>query len=199
MTRHYILRHGNTFDPGDTLLRIGARTDIPLSKSGWSQAQQLADWLRDELHGETPDLIVGPLLRTRQTGEVIANAFDTSLSIRIDPNLREVDYGPDEGRPESEVRARIGINAFERWEREAIVPDGWQVDACALTEVWKTALNRPVDNTQIYVTSNGVARFALAALGERPRKLRTGSAGLIEFTNRAPVLKFWDQRPDNIA
>lgn len=199
MTRHFILRHGNTFDPGDTVLRIGARTDIPLSKSGWSQAQQQADWLRDELHGETPDLIVGPLLRTRQTGEVIANAFDTSLSIRIDPNLREVDYGPDEGCPESEVRARIGITALERWENDAVVPTGWQVDAHALTEVWKSVLNRSVDKAQIYVTSNGVARFALTALGERPRKLRTGSAGLIEFANGAPVLKFWDQSPHDLA
>ena len=37
----YIVRHGNTFDPGDTLLRVGARTDLALSVSGCEQADRL--------------------------------------------------------------------------------------------------------------------------------------------------------------
>ena len=36
-------------------------------------------------------------------------------------------YGPDEGKPETEVVARIGQKALDEWERAAIVPDGWLV------------------------------------------------------------------------
>jgi len=43
MTRQlFIVRHGNTFDPGDTVTRVGARTDLPLSSSGRAQADALA-------------------------------------------------------------------------------------------------------------------------------------------------------------
>ncbi|MEL6754250.1 MAG: histidine phosphatase family protein, partial [Pseudomonadota bacterium] len=37
----YIVRHGNTFDTGDTVLRVGGRTDLPLSTSGEMQATAL--------------------------------------------------------------------------------------------------------------------------------------------------------------
>ena len=39
MSRVYIVRHGNTFDRGDVILRVGGRTDIPLSTSGIDQAK----------------------------------------------------------------------------------------------------------------------------------------------------------------
>ena len=34
MARVIICRHGNTFDKGDLVRRVGARTDLALSKSG---------------------------------------------------------------------------------------------------------------------------------------------------------------------
>ena len=41
MTDIYIVRHGNTFDKGDVVTRVGARTDLPLSRSGFAQAEAL--------------------------------------------------------------------------------------------------------------------------------------------------------------
>ncbi|HAO37083.1 MAG TPA: histidine phosphatase family protein, partial [Hyphomonas sp.] len=38
MARLIIVRHGNTFDKGDTVTRVGGRTDLPLSASGLAQA-----------------------------------------------------------------------------------------------------------------------------------------------------------------
>ena len=38
----YIVRHGNTFDKGDVVTRVGARTDLGLSSSGQTQAEALA-------------------------------------------------------------------------------------------------------------------------------------------------------------
>lgn len=40
--RLIIVRHGNTFDKGDVVTRVGGRTDIPLSVSGRAQAESLA-------------------------------------------------------------------------------------------------------------------------------------------------------------
>ncbi|MFZ4686424.1 MAG: histidine phosphatase family protein [Hyphomonadaceae bacterium] len=37
-TRIFIVRHGNTFDKGDVVTRVGGRTDLPLSTSGSAQA-----------------------------------------------------------------------------------------------------------------------------------------------------------------
>lgn len=42
-TRIIIFRHGNTFDVGDTVLRVGRRTDIPLSGSGRKQSRLLGE------------------------------------------------------------------------------------------------------------------------------------------------------------
>ena len=43
MARVIICRHGNTFDKGDLVRRVGARTDLALSKSGIKQANFLAE------------------------------------------------------------------------------------------------------------------------------------------------------------
>ena len=42
MARLFVVRHGNTFDTGDVVTRVGGRTDLPLSKSGKAQAEKLA-------------------------------------------------------------------------------------------------------------------------------------------------------------
>jgi len=47
MSRIVICRHGNTFDKGEIVTRVGARTDLPLSTSGRTQAKILAKELSD--------------------------------------------------------------------------------------------------------------------------------------------------------
>jgi broad specificity phosphatase PhoE len=42
MARLFVVRHGNTFDAGDVITRVGGRTDLPLSASGKAQAEKLA-------------------------------------------------------------------------------------------------------------------------------------------------------------
>jgi broad specificity phosphatase PhoE len=44
MTRIVIVRHGNTFEAGETPRRIGARTDLPLTADGQAQADALGRW-----------------------------------------------------------------------------------------------------------------------------------------------------------
>ena len=192
MGRVYIVRHGNTFDKGDTILRVGGTTDLPLSVSGIEQAETLAMAFKDI---EFKAAYSSDLKRTRQTAEAILGGQAYALA----EFLTEVDYGPDEGRPEAEVVARLGIEALKRWDSEAIVPQGWKVDVDGLRTAWQAFLAQcdPQANTLV-VTSNGVARFLLDVVGGDktvPLKLRTGSYGIVDLRAAGPALAGWGIRP----
>ncbi|MEP3655148.1 MAG: histidine phosphatase family protein [Litorimonas sp.] len=191
--RVYIVRHGNTFDKGDVILRVGGKTDLPLSSSGRLQAERLAEALQavDFVAAYSSDL-----KRTRQTAETLLG----QQNYRLAEFLTEIDYGPDEGLPETEVIARIGSESLKRWDEKAIPPEGWKVDVDGLTTAWKAFLAScdPRSNTLV-VTSNGVARFLLDVVASDmavPLKLRTGSYGIIDLTAKGPILVGWDIRPE---
>jgi probable phosphoglycerate mutase len=189
----YIVRHGNTFDKGDTVTRVGARTDLPLSAPGREQARALGRHFQKE--GITfSSAIAGPLMRTRQTVDAIAVEQPDKLDATIEEFLREIDYGPDENRPESEVVARIGQPALDAWETHATPPPEWTV---ALFE--RTA-GAPTGDNSLAVTSNGIARFALLAAGanehDHSLKLKTGAYGVFEIADNGTVqLVDWNIRP----
>lgn len=198
MKHLYIVRHGNTFDKGDTVLRVGGCTDLDLSTSGELQAGGLAMHFA-EFETQPVRVIAGPLKRTLQTAQAIADALGV-LNVQVDERLREIDYGPDEGKPEDEVVARLGEAALAAWESDATVPDGWEVDPEALVQVWKDLLIETHHGAGdvIAVTSNGVARFALeaaGAVGKAPMKLRTGAYGIIAVREFDLELVAWDVRP----
>ncbi len=180
--RAVIVRHGNTFAPGEPPRRIGARTDLTLVESGRAQARAL----QAHFAGVRFDrCLCSPLLRTRETAAIIAPYLDAEPA----EWLREIDHGPDEGRYEEDVTARIGREALAAWESDAIAPAGWIVDAPPRIAAWQDALS--ADITTLLVTSNGAARFARIALGLSPAKLRTGAYGDI----RDGKIAAWDIRP----
>jgi probable phosphoglycerate mutase len=193
----YIVRHGNTFDPGDTLLRVGARTDLALSVSGCEQADRLGRHFRER------DIVfssirTGPLRRTRETTDRIG-AYQRSLAdIRIEPFLKEIDYGPDEGVAESEVLARIGPAGLQAWEEAGRPPPGWIVDPPALEASWRSLFEhlQSSPGAHLVVTSNGIARFARSAIGDSgPGKLSTGGYGVIRLSAGGPEALCWNERP----
>lgn len=186
MTRRMVIvRHGDTFAPGETPRRIGARTDLPLVASGRAQAVALAaEFAERELTFDR--VLCSPLRRTRETAGIIAPGRIEAVGW-----LREIDHGPDENRTEEEVLARIGRDALDAWQRAATPPPGWQVDAEERLAAWRTIMS-DARRSILLVTSNGAARFALLALGLPPGKIRTGAYGVIEDGR----LVCWDRRPD---
>lgn len=202
MVRVYIVRHGNTFDAGDMVTRVGARTDLPLSSSGKTQAEKLAGHfglVEAEGFGEA---FVSPLRRTQETAAAILALHDNAPSPEVLEFLREVDYGPDENRPEPDVIARIGEAALQAWEDDAIAPPGWIVDPAALVQGWKdlfVRLGASDGSPVLVVTSNGTARFALQAAtsdGSHPLKLKTGAYGVVEVdADGAARVTDWNIRP----
>ncbi len=201
-TRLVIGRHGNTFDPGDVVRRVGARTDLPLSTSGRLQAERLGQALANA--NLLPDIVfTAPLLRTRQTAELALAAMPLNRNIQILPQLTEIDYGPDEGMPEIDVVTRIGAQALRNWEEEQIVPAGWLVDPEALLKMWRELATQVLDNytgkTVLCITSNGIARFALGLGAEvahrHTAKLATGAYGILKSAASGWHIENWNTRP----
>lgn len=201
MTRLVIVRHGNTFEAGEPPRRIGARTDLPLTAAGVAQAEALARHFA--ANGVSFDRVLsGELQRTRRTAEAIASG----QPIETAPFLTEIDHGPDEGQPETSVIDRIGNDAITLWETEWVAPEDWEVGAQWRLLAWREFVERVVEEhprgTILLVTSNGAARFALAALGLKPGenragvKFRTGSYGVLEVGSGADFrLLGWNIRP----
>ncbi|ANI78347.1 MULTISPECIES: histidine phosphatase family protein [Sphingobium] len=196
MRRIFIIRHGNTFESSATACRIGAGTDLLLVESGRAQADRLGQWFAAQKL-TAAHLHSSPLQRATETaariGAAIGHAPDGTL-----PWLNEIDHGPDEGRPESDVIARIGEQALTDWDERGIAPDGWTVNAEARVAAWQDWFARGGEGADLLVTSNGAARFALLALGLSPAslKLRTGAFGELAIGEDGIVtLQAWDQRP----
>ncbi len=194
MTRIIICRHANTFDKGDIVTRVGARTDLALSTSGRAQAQKLAE----ELSGfDFTQAFCSPLIRTRQTAIAI---IKPATSLQVLDFLTEIDYGIDENKPEAEVIARLGQDLLDLWDLEAIPPKGWTVDVEGLIKAWIAFFedHRNDGGDILVVTSNGIARFVLDAIKgvdpDAPRKLRTAAFGHVELSKEKTELLYWDRR-----
>lgn len=199
MARLYIVRHGNTFDKGDTVTRVGARTDLPLSVSGREQARKLAAHFAGIPFCAA---LCSPLRRTRQTARAILRQRTDSPALLIAPFLTEIDYGPDENQPEESVAARLG-SALEAWDRDGTPPPGWNVDVEEIRAGWTRLLTRAAglaeDAAALVVTSNGIARFLPDVVDRKPdeldRKLKTGAWGELSVTSSGSELLSWNQRP----
>jgi broad specificity phosphatase PhoE len=194
-TRLFVVRHGNTFDKGDIVTRVGGRTDLALSDSGKAQAEALAKHFADTPFATARS---GPLKRTRDTANAILAAQPSPPELLTDLFLREIDYGPDENRPEDDVIARIGKPALEAWERDSIVPPGWRADTAAIIGNWQELFHelRDEPGNHLVVTSNGIARFALHATNARrpDMKLATAGWGVIVLEGEEARVEAWNLR-----
>jgi probable phosphoglycerate mutase len=175
-----IVRHGNTFAPGQIATRAGAKTDIPLVEE--LRSINAAKHLLKK--GIVPDRIVAaPLMRTMQTANLIIKEMKLNTVVIPDSSFTEIDYGEDENKTEEQVRRRLGREyaksnnlsgdideseiieygkaVIDLWNSQAIVPPGWHVDVEGIISSWKSFANSINDNeTALICTSNGIIRFA---------------------------------------
>lgn len=210
MRRLIVVRHGNTFRPGETPTRVGGRTDLPLVES--DRARGAARLLRSL--GHIPgQVFAAPLKRTLQTAELILDELELALPVRPAPAFTEIDYGPDENRTEDQVRLRLGRyylaeagldvdalpeerlkergeEALALWNVRAIPPQGWRVDPEAIIAAWQSfAADIGQNESVLLVSSNGIIRYApfLLPMDERARfqaehKLKVTTGGVCVFT-----------------
>ncbi|MCY7296694.1 histidine phosphatase family protein [Alteromonas sp. a30] len=174
-TRLIIARHGNTFTPEQTPTRVGAKTDLPLVEH--ARGRNIGRYLLQ--HGLPVDVVMsGPLQRHLQTASLVCEAMGLDASqIQTRHDFNEIDYGPDEDKTEDEVMCRLGKgdltlgkNIIEKWNQQAIVPQGWLVDVEGLKQAWlelaQTLCTTHKDQTTLLVSSNGTMRFAPVITGD---------------------------------
>ena len=90
----YLLRHGET--DWNIEGRLQGRMDIPMNESGKEQIKTIGQFLKDS--GFCVDRIISsPLLRAKQTTEIISKAIDFEGNISFDELLLERSFGKLEG------------------------------------------------------------------------------------------------------
>lgn len=188
-----IVRHGNTFDKGDVVRRVGLKTDLPLSSSGLQQASQLGTHLAKQFT-KLDQIFCSDLIRTEQTANLILDNYQQQPSLQPLSLLNEIDYGIDDGKPENEVIKRIGQDALMRWEEDMKVPQGWLFDAkqrFAEIKKWLASI-QPLthDKTIMLVTSNGIARLFSLLIDDHEQFKQTHSL-------KMPTASFSHLQQDN--
>lgn len=203
MTTLLIARHGNTFEKDQIAVRVGVRTDMPLSSSGKAQAVNLGAYLRiNKIHPAA--VYCSNLKRTQETATLALKAAGISLEPKPLSIFDEIDYGPDEGKTNEAIIERIGEIALRDWENMAVVPEGWLVDTDQIIQYWQNfAANLLVEHpndTVLVVTSNGVARFApyltedfFGFTQHHKIKLATGAIGSLTYKGGEWKADYWNQ------
>ena len=148
-----------------------------------------------------------------ETAQLALNAMGSlgeKIQLYEDNSFKEIDYGPDENKTEDVVIARIGQEAIDKWNKEAIVPDGWVVDVPFIIQTWQNLAKKVAtqwkDKTVLVVSSNGIIRFAPYITGnfdafaaEHDIKVGTGCLCIFEKEDNEDNFKCvsWNVKPSN--
>ena len=200
-----LLRHGNTFEAGQTAVWVGGRTDLPLVEKGREQADNAGTAL-SRAFPQLDLIISGPLQRTRETALIVAKHFDyPPEKIVIDPRLREIDYGLWEGKSSEQIRAMSGAAELEAWEKNSKWPEGagWSSSLAEQTEKLQQFMtdvaNRNIGSALV-VSSNGI--FKLLGKWIDPSradvKMATGHISLLRSSASEFTIKGWNLAPSKL-
>lgn len=210
--RIIIVRHGNTFRSGELPTRVGAKTDIPLVEK--ERGESVGRYLKEK--NLIPDIIyASPLLRTMQTAELIIQALGIETPIIQLHDFVEIDYGIDENKTEDEVMLRLGNGDIDKgktiidtWNKDATVPDGWNVNSQQIINTWKMFAEKvsshEKNQTVLLVTSNGILRFAPYITGDfkqfsQEHDIKVATGGVCIFEKEKGNLFWsctaWNQKP----
>jgi len=141
-------------------------------------------------------IVTSPLVRARETAEILAAALDCPLA--VDGDLQELDFGAWEARLYAELLDDPQYQAFSRRPLEAAPPGGEAVAAAQARVL--AALGRGLEaspGARVGIVAHGdLLRLALAAFLRLPasefRRLRLDTGGLsaVELTGEWAEVKF---------
>ncbi|MCM1975293.1 MULTISPECIES: histidine phosphatase family protein [Streptomyces] len=192
-----LVRHGET--EWSRSGRHTGTTDVPLTEHGREEARRLVPLIRSHRIGAA---FVSPLQRARETAELIG-----LTSMRIEPDLREWDYGAYEGVTTVEIqRERPGWFLFT----DGVAPGPPEHPGESVEEVGRRAdrVLAEVDaahaNTEgvVVLVAHGHFLRVLTArrLGLPPSdgalfQLATGTVCRLSTEHGRPVIAGWNVRP----
>lgn len=204
--RLILIRHGNTFGPGDRVCWVGARSDLPLVEKGRAQATAVGRALAALPAPERPQhIFAGPLKRTRETAALIATELGLpGDAVETADALREIDYGTWEGLSNDDIRARHGDAEIDGWQKRGAWPEGfgWSPDPASIRAAWAALVaDLPGSGPFAFVSSNGIYKLLAPLFGIAPEeaKMATGHVSLIELSDGRPRIIAWNQPPAALA
>jgi len=176
----WFLRHGETDWNAQGISQ--GNVDIPLNAVGVAQARAAADKLRNR---GIATIVASPLSRARVTAEFVGEAL--GLQVALDPDLREVSFGVQEGQ---------GMSGwFADWVSGAFTPEGAETFA-ALRRRAVAAANRAIQQPPavLVVALGALFRSLRAAMGIEPN-MRTQNAVPILCEPPRPGTTSWTLKP----
>lgn len=187
----YFVRHGST-GPANRGKLVG-RTDIPVHEEGMRSVRRL----KTVFEGVEPELICSsPMIRTLQTAESLRDVCSWSDEIRIESDLREIDFGQWEMKTWLEIMESEATGMDELTENDHFVfPDGESLIAFRerVAAVLERIKARP-EKEIVIVSHGGVIRtFICLALGIPARhyllfNIKPASVTVIDLFHQGGVL-----------
>ncbi len=203
-----LARHGNTFNKGDKVVWVGARTDLPLTAKGREQAQALGQALVP-FAPQIKRVVSGPLLRTREHAAVICEALkapsplpspqgERAKKLRPFPQVEKLSgrpfsprgVGQDEGGLDPNLGAifdeRLREIDYGLWEAKSseeiqAMGGGDELDAWNETGEWPHSPGWTPSAGAIAANAAELASECATTLGEGDAALLVTSNGILKF------------------
>jgi probable phosphoglycerate mutase len=157
----WFLRHGET-DWNVQGISQG-NVDVPLNATGIAQARAAAEKLRDR---GIATIVSSPLSRARATAEFVGQAL--GLPVALDPDLREVSFGVQEGQKMADW--------FSGWLAGEFTPEGAETFAALRRRAVAAANRATARPPAVLIVGHGALfRSLRSAMGIVPN-MRTQNA-----------------------
>lgn len=206
-----LARHGNTFAPGQKVVWVGARNDLPLADSGVAQAHLLASVLV-ELSIKPDAIYAASLKRTATYAQIIQNQLRLSKEVHIDERLNEIDYGQWSGLSNEEIKRQFGDTELKEWNQQGKWPLSFVGSESSIEEqvrsfVQEIMVSQTEKKLTLAVTSNGRLKYFLKLLPGIYRqfidkskwKVATGNICLLSYEMGELGLICWNENPQSSA
>ena len=207
-----LVRHGNTFAPGQEAFMVGSMSDLELVERGVEQAKEIALALQKNTF-KIKAIYSSPLKRTAQTAQIIAEAlkFDSS-AIRYEEALKEFDFGKWEGLTSKEIATSFGEEELDAWNKHSVwpasagfIPNESEARIAIKNFTNKLESGYSAQDLILVVSSNGKLRYFLDLVrGEFEKrindgsfKMGTGHLSLLSKNSKDWVCEWWNISPQN--
>ena len=186
-----LIRHGET--NWNASGRVQGREDIPLNANGIFQAEQCGLYLK---HRNWRAIITSPLLRARQSADVIANVINTA-AVYEDIDLMERDYGKASGLTVEERFKQFPDGKYEGIEDWDTLKDR------VYGAIHRSAVKFLPDD--IIIVSHGSAINSILAklsnheIGTGKTRLKNACINMLEYMNQSFKIVFYNKSAEELG
>lgn len=206
-----LARHGNTFNPGDRVYRVGKRNDLPLTSQGIAQAEAFADALISK-NIVPSEFYCSPLQRTQTFARTIITKMRLNNHPQIDERLNELDYGSWAGLTDEEIAAQYP-DELKAWKAASVWPQNsdWPESEADMINSVKCFVKDLVtkhkpDDIVFVVSSCGRLRYFLKLVDNafedmiksKGVSVKTGNACKISYQSGKFKIELWNVNPTEL-